>query len=346
MKLTGKQIDRFLAAPDPGQRAALLYGPDAGLRRERIAQLRGIVVDDPNDPFRVSELTGAQIKADSARLADEAAALTFGGGRRFVAVREAADSITATVKDFLEHTPGEAFVVFDGGDLPGRLSLRRLFEGAKAAAAVPCYHDDARSLATVVREFFADADLAIDREAVDFLAAHLGGDRALTRRELEKLALFKGSSEGPITLGDAELCVGDSALLNLDDVAFATASGDLPALERALARCLAEGSTAISLLRAVARHFQRVHQVAGAVAAGTSVDQAMKGLRPPVFWKSTARFKAQAGTWSARHLAGAMERLVEAEAACKRSGAPQESLAARALLEIAANAPGRRRSAR
>jgi DNA polymerase-3 subunit delta len=40
-----------------------------------------------------------------------------------------------------------------------------------------------------------------------------------------------------------------------------------------------------------------------------------------------------------------MDRLMEAEAACKRSGAPAELLAARALLEIAANAPGRRRRA-
>jgi DNA polymerase-3 subunit delta len=38
-----------------------------------------------------------------------------------------------------------------------------------------------------------------------------------------------------------------------------------------------------------------------------------------------------------------MDRLMEVEAACKRSGAPAELLASRALLEIAANAPGRRR---
>ena len=224
MKLTGKQIDRFLAAPDAGQRAALLYGPDAGLRRERIAQLRGIVVDDPNDPFRVSELTGAQINADPARLADEAAALTFGGGRRFVAVREAADSITAIVKDFLEHAPGEAFVVFDGGDLPGRSSLRRLFEGAKAAAAVPCYHDDARSLPAVVRAFFADAGLGVDREAVDFLAAHLGGDPAArlqraphgtaVRRRLDGKSL--GGQEARQKSTDARVVVHDQNALRLN----------------------------------------------------------------------------------------------------------------------------------
>ncbi|WP_422369318.1 DNA polymerase III subunit delta [Pelagibius sp.] len=346
MKLTGKDVEGFLDAPDPARFAVLVYGPDAGLRRERVNKLRAAVVADPNDPFCVSELSPAQIKEDPARLSDEAAALTFGGGRRFVLVRDAADAMTATVKDFLARAPGEALVVFDGGDLPGRSSLRRLFEGDKAAVSIACYHDDQRSLATVVREFFAAAGKTIDRDAVDFLAAHLGGDRQLTRRELEKLLLFKGTSEGPVTLEDAEHCVGDSALLSLDDVAFATGGGNLPGLERALVRCFSEGNAPVSLLRAVARHFQRVHQVAGAVAGGAPVEQAMKSLRPPVFWKSAAGFKAQAGAWKGPALTVAMEKLLEAEAGCKRSGAPAETLASRALMEIAANAPGNLRGRR
>ncbi len=343
MKLTGAALQRFLSEPGGAQSAVLVFGPDTGLRREHVARLRKAVAGEPADPFCVSELTGAQIKDDPAGLADEAAALTFGGGRRFLQVRDAGDAVTAIVKSFLDAGPSEALVVFEAADLPARSSLRKLFEGHKAAAAIACYHDDQRSLGGVVRDFFAEAGVGIERDAAEFLAAHLGGDRQLTRRELEKVLLFKGTAEGAVTLDDVMLCVGDSALLGLDDLAMATAGGDLPGLERGLGRCFLEGSNPVSLLRAVARHFQRLHQVAGAVGAGSSVDQAMKGLRPPVFWKSAAGFKAQAGTWKPRALTAAMEKLLEAEAACKRSGAPAESLAARALLEIAANAPGRRR---
>ena len=343
MKLTGAALQRFLAEPGGEGHAVLIFGPDAGLRREHVARLRKAVAGEPADPFSVSELTGAQIKDDPASLADEAASLTFGGGKRFVLVRDAGDAVTAIAKDFLDSGPGEAFVVVDGGDLPARSSLRKLFEGHKTAGAIACYHDDQRSLAGVVRDFFAEAGTGIEREAAEFLAAHLGGDRQLTRRELEKVLLFKGPGADPVTLEDVTLCVGDSALLGLEDLAMAAAGGDLPGLERGLGRCFLEGSNPVSLLRAVARHFQRLHQVAGAAAAGSSVEQAMKGLRPPVFWKAAAGFKAQAASWTAPALTAAMERLLEAEAACKRSGAPAESLAARALLEIAANAPGRRR---
>ncbi len=342
MKLNAKQAESFVQSPDPKVRAVLLYGPDAGLRRERSAALLAKTVEDPSDPFAVSELTGSQLADDPARLSDEAAALVFGGGRRFVRVRDAGDKITSVVKDFLAASPGEAFVVIEADDLPARSSLRKLFEGDKQAAALACYHDDSRSLEAVVRGVFAEAGVGITREAVGFLASQLGGDRALTRRELEKVLLFKGTDAGEVTLEDAETCVGDSALLSLDDVALATGAGNLPALERALSRSLSEGNSPISLLRAVARHFQRIHAVAG---AGGAVEDAMKRLRPPVFWKTAAAFKAQAEAWRPAQLVRVMDKLLEAEAACKRTGAPAETLASRALLEIAANAPGRRRRA-
>ena len=343
MKLTAKQIEPFLQKPDPGVRAVLLYGPDSGLIRERSAALLSKIVDDPSDPFGLTELTGGQLKDDPARLADEAAALTFGGGRRFVRVRGANDKLSPLFEEFLAQSPGDAFVVIEADDLPARSALRKLFEASKIGAALPCYHDDARSLEAVVRNFFGDAGMAISREAVTFLAGQLGSDRELTRRELEKILLFKGPGKedgGEVSLADVTACVGDSALMSLDDVALATAGGNLAALERALGRSLQEGNAPVSVLRAVQRHLQRVHAVAG---AGGPAEEAMRRLRPPVFWKNEAAFRAQAEAWRPVALARAMDRLMEAEAACKRSGAPAELLATRALLEIAANAPGRRR---
>jgi hypothetical protein len=57
--LRGKDIDAFLARPDPGRPIILLYGPDAGLVRERADALVASAVDDPNDPFSMVRLDGA-----------------------------------------------------------------------------------------------------------------------------------------------------------------------------------------------------------------------------------------------------------------------------------------------
>src|SRR3546814_17331189 len=114
----------------------------SGLIRERSAALLAKIVDDPADPFCVSEIAASQLKDDSARLADEAAALTFGGGRRFVRVRDAGDKLAPVLKDFLEQSPGEAFVVVEADDLPVCPALRKLSEADRNAADRACYPDE------------------------------------------------------------------------------------------------------------------------------------------------------------------------------------------------------------
>src|SRR5437764_15481149 len=81
MEIKSHQADRFVARPPAGLVAALVYGPDQGMVRERATALAKSVVSDLNDPFRVSELDEATLDADPARLWDEAAALSMIGGR-------------------------------------------------------------------------------------------------------------------------------------------------------------------------------------------------------------------------------------------------------------------------
>ncbi|MFQ6018520.1 MAG: DNA polymerase III subunit delta, partial [Kiloniellaceae bacterium] len=246
-------------------------------------------------------------------------------------------------RSFLADPPGDALIVVEAGDLPARSALRKVFESAGRGAALACYRDDERSLPKLIDATLRAQGLRATPEARAFLAANLGGDRQVTRRELEKLALYKGPGGGDIELEDAQACVGDSAALSLEDLAFAVAGGELAELARALDRSFQEGAHPVAALRAVARHLQRLHLVAGLVRQGTPVGQAVKGLRPPVFWKRAARFKSQASAWPPAALGRALERLLAAETACKQTGAPADSLCGRALLEIASRAPARPR---
>ena len=87
MKLAAARVEGFLRQPDPEIHAVLLYGPDAGLVRERAETLARGVCPDLHDPFRVAELSGGMLVSDPARLADEAAQISLMGGRRVVRVR-------------------------------------------------------------------------------------------------------------------------------------------------------------------------------------------------------------------------------------------------------------------
>ena len=84
MKVAPRDVARFLAAPPDKLRACLIYGADAGQVRELATGLAKSVAPDLDDPFRVVSIDAQTLAADPARLADEAAAIAFGGGRRVI----------------------------------------------------------------------------------------------------------------------------------------------------------------------------------------------------------------------------------------------------------------------
>jgi DNA polymerase-3 subunit delta len=337
VKLAGSRVAGFLRRPDPEIRAVLLYGPDAGLVRERAAALARTVCPDLQDPFRVADLTGPALTADPARLADEAAQLSLMAGRRVVRVREAGDALAPLFGRFLGDAPGDALVVIEAGDLPSRSALRRVFDDSPAAAAIGCYPDSARDLADLVRETCAAQRIAIGRDAVDFLVAHLGGDRLLTRAELDKLTLYAGDG-GRIGLDDARAVIADTAALSLDDALLAAAEGDAAALDRALARVFQEGESPVTVIRALLRHLQRLHLLALRVAAGEPIDAAVRGARPPIFFKEQDSWRRQLQRWSEKRLRAALDRVAEAEFRMKLTGLPAETICREALFALAQEA--------
>ena len=313
MKIQNARSDAFVAAPDPAVRAVLLYGPDAGLVRERAERLCRTVVADLRDPFRVVELGPAALRDAPSRLADEAAQMALVGGRRVVRLRDAGDAAASTLADFLAAPAGDALVIVEAGELAARSKLRALFEEAENAAAIACYLDSEEALASLARETLRQAGLTITPEALDYLAAHLGSDRMTTRRELEKLVLYMGAAGGQVRLEDAEAMIGDSAEHSLDDAVLAAAEGEMRNVTRALARAFAE--------------------------------RVVDTLKPKLFWKVRPRFLAQLRLWPEPRAAEALARLTAAEIACKSTGLPDDAIAVRALLELAGSAQRQRRGA-
>jgi DNA polymerase-3 subunit delta len=335
MKVATRDQERFLRSADSTVVAVLFYGPDQGLVRERSLELVARVAGDPADPFRVFELSASQLKDDPARLADEAAALSLSGGRRVLRLREAADGHAEALAELLAGPAPASFLVLEAGDLAARSLLRKVFEGAANAAAIACYLDDVDVLGKVIADALKGYGLAIGQEALAYLIAHLGGDRGVTRQELEKLALYIGPNDvgapaKQVTAEDVLAVIGDSSALSLDDLIFALGDGDRAGIDHGYARALLEGNDEIAILRAAARHIMRLHQV----AAAAEPRLAIKSLRPPVFYKFESRFLAQLRLWSADRLGEALARLNRAEIDIKTGAQPKAAVAERALLEI------------
>lgn len=337
MKLDARRIEAFLDQPG-GCRVVLLYGEDAGLIRERGTRLVRAVAGSLNDPFRVTELE----REGFARIPDECASLSLSGGRRVVRVREVTDAVLPLVQAAIGRGGDTLLVLEAAASVQARGKLRSAMERQADGVAIACYVLDARALEQVIVQTFAAFGVSVDDDAKEWLASQLGADQAVTRSELEKLAVYVGC-DGRVDLQAARACVGDLAGLSLEDALFAATAGDVIATDRALELALAEGSTAVGVLRTALFHLQRLQRAKLMMAQGSSASEAAKGMRPPVFFRREPAFTRALALWSGEALDAACVRVWEAERACKRTGSPAETLSRSMILGLAQRAAVARR---
>jgi DNA polymerase-3 subunit delta len=340
MKLPPARVAAFLR--DPGDcRVVLLYGDDAGMIRDRAEALVRAVAGSLDDPFLVTDLTRDDVK----RLPDEAAGLSLIGGRRVVRVRDVTDAAADPVQAILKGK-APALVVLEGPTLASRSKLRTALEVAPDGAAIGCYPEEGRALEETIRETLRANAVGIEPDALSWLSQQLGADRASTRAELEKLALYVGPGKR-VDLDAAMTCVGDLAGLSLDDALFAATTGDVATADRALEAAVAEGAAPVQVLRAALGHLQKLHRARLAMdEQGLTAPDAVKGVRPPVFYQKVGAFTRSLGLWPAATLTAAMAALAEAERGCKRTGWPDQALCRNAVLTLARRAAAASRGAR
>jgi DNA polymerase-3 subunit delta len=337
MKLPAARIAPFLNKPDPAVRVILVYGPDAGLVRERVMHLAKLTVPDLNDPFRVAVLPANALTEDPARLFDEMAALSLGGGRRLVRVQSPGESVATVIGTLLAEMPAsDSLLLIEAGDLDKRSKLRSICESeSPLACAIPCYVEDTAARQRTITEILTGENIRAAREIVTALADILPPDRMAMRSELEKFAIYIGKGN-TATLADVHAIVQDAGAAELDDLVFAVGAGESKRAMQLIERLYAEQTAPVALLRAAQRHFIRLQWARAQMDNGLNAADAVKRLQPPVFWKHEGAMTSQLRRWTRARAEQALRRLYDAEAAVKRTGIPDAALCAQVLLGLAA----------
>lgn len=329
MKIDARSLPRVTR--DPGAwRVILLHGDDTGLIRERAQDAVRQIAGTTDDPFRVSVLD----KETHDRLEEEATALSLMGGRRVVRVRDASDTLLKAVTTVLEQ-PTDTLVVLEAPGLPSRSKLRALLEKRQDCASVGCYPEEGRTLEATITQMLASHTVRIEPDALHWLTGRLGADRGAARSEVEKLALYAGDTD-TLTLDDVHACIGDAGSVSIEDAAFAATEGRRTEADLAIERALAEGTSPITIARAFLSHLHRLRRVRAAMADGESRGDAIKGLKPPVFFKRTASFNRAIELWSLPALTEALKDTQALELACKQTGAPDQLLCKRYVATLTA----------
>ena len=338
--LRGKEIDAFLARPDSGRPIILLYGPDAGLVRERADALLASAVDDPNDPFSLVKLDGDELSAEPSRLVDEALTIPLFGGRRAIRVRAGSRSFASGVDALADSVLKDCRVVIEAGELRPESPLRKACERAKTAVAIGCYPDTERDLAKLIDDELRASNLRIAPDARAALVSLLGGDRQASRNELRKLTLYS-HGKGEIALDDVMDVVSDASELKLDPIVDGAFAGKPELVESEFAKAMIAGTYPGMIISAAQRQAAWLHKSALAVAEGTPVSTLLEGGFPRLHFSRKPNVETALRSFSPARLASIVDQLATAALDMRKQTSLAAVIAQRVLLSIAVNAKRR-----
>lgn len=335
--LKGRDIDAFLARPDAGRPIILLYGPDAGLVRERADALMASAVDDPNDPFSLVKLDGDELAAEPSRLVDEAMTVPLFGGRRAIRIRAGSRSFASGVDTLADMPLKDCRIVIEAGELRPESPLRKACERAKTAVAIACYPDTERDLAKLIDDELRVSDLRIAADARAVLTALLGGDRQASRNELRKLALYS-HGKGEVTLDDVMTVVSDASELKLDPIVDSAFAGRPDVVESEFNKAMVAGTYPGLIIMSAQRQAAWLHKSSLAVAEGTPASVLLESGYPRVHFSRKANVETALRNFSPAKLAAIIEQLAVAAFDMRKQASLATAIAQRTLLAIAANA--------
>jgi DNA polymerase-3 subunit delta len=293
-------------------RAVLIYGPDAG-QVDEYCDLAVKKLEIDRDNLFALDSDDLHDKQDA--LFAEACSPSMFGGRKMVLISNAGDACAKQIAELVAHSGLCATVVVAGGDLRAGGGLRSMFEEASDMAALPCYTDDARTLATLIRnELSASAGIQqITPDAMAYMTSHLGGDRGITRGFLTKIALYVDDKR-IVELSDVEKCLPDTGAADMDDFLFSLTAGHIQQTMTALDRLMYDNKDSNMLLRVLDMHFKRLQNAV------------VNGQLPRLFWKVEDKFKMAMKICPESEITAVLIRLNELERQLRTKGMPDEIL--------------------
>lgn len=311
MKANRPQIERAVARPDPAHRLILLYGQDESAS-QLLANAIGKALGDRAERI---DLTGAALKADPARLSDEAAAISLFGDPRWIRIMPGGDESIDAVEALLALPSKTCPVVLVAGALRKDAKLVKLATAHPAALAFASYLPEGGEADRIAVQLGREAGVTLGPDVGRRIAAAAGGDRAVIAREIEKYALFLDASPArPAELDHDGLdAIGaDVDGGSLDRLVDAVMGGDGARADAEVARLADGGAAAVPIVRAFQSRLLLLAQLRARIEDGNSAESVIAGAARGILWKSKDNLLRQVSRWDSAAIATALSRVAEA----------------------------------
>ena len=318
---------------DPLPQFFLIYGPNEGLIRDDILKI--IEAFKQNKETDEITINGKAVDENHNIIDEEIRSFSLFSEKKIIHLENIKDKHLQFFEN-IDFKSSRVLVIIKSENLNKNSKIRSFFEKHKKYVAIPCYEDDVRSTMNLVSQFQANHKIKFNSDIKNYLIQNLSTDRLISKNELEKILLVIGHQENQqIKLEDIRVVLNDSSSNSLNIINENVMYGKVNQVSKNLHKIFDEGTNAVAIIRSLLNYLVRVHKTQIEIKKVGNFDEAIKQLKPPVFWKDKDNFKLHCKKWPINETVLNFNLLVNTELSCKADYNLTNILCERALINIA-----------
>ncbi len=308
------QLEKFINEKNQSLNI-LIYGPNEGLVREKVDSISQNYLS--KDEYEKVNISGKDLDSDPQIFDNIVRTVSMFYEKKIVIAESIKDKHLSIIQDVILNVDQQVSVIITDGNLKKSSKIRKFFEDQNNCLALACYEDDSKSVIKNIDEFSKENSLSLGRDVKNYLLQFLSADRMVSKRELEKIAIFYKGKNTVVEIDDLKELLNDTSSQNLNTMNENVMFGNTPKSSKIINKLLTEGTSPISLIRSLINYLSRIQQTKIEMKKGNNFEQSIKTLRPPVFWKEKDNFQKHCLKWPLQEIEANLSKLLETEISCK-----------------------------
>jgi len=311
----------------------LFFGPNEGLIKDDILK----ICKSFKEGLETDEITinGKTLDENHSLIDEEIRSFSMFSEKKIIHLENLKDKHLQYFES-QEIENAKILLIIKSDNLSKSSKIRNFFEKHKKYATIPCYEDDMRSTMNLLSQFQTKNKIKFNSDVKNYLLQNLSSDRLISKNELEKILLVIGNEhDQEIELVDIQKVINDGSSNSLNIINEYVMYGKVNQVSKHLYKIFDEGTNAVAIIRSLLNYLVRVNKTQIEIKKTGNFDEAIKQLRPPVFWKDKDNFRNHCSKWPTKEILHYIERLLEAEYICKTQSSLNKEICEKHILSVA-----------
>tara|TARA_B100000963_G_C22527866_1_gene626183 strand:- start:168 stop:1175 length:1008 start_codon:yes stop_codon:yes gene_type:complete len=198
-------------------------------------------------------------------------------------------------------------IILKSGPIQKGLKIRSLLENSSDAIVVPCYEDSLAEKKDIITRFLNNEKIKINSHQTETLGSLLSNERLSLINELNKLVLYVKATKNDII--NALSIITDNNSQDINNLVYSLASKKRENFWNEFFKLQQPFSDQIRFISIFSKHLEKILFVKNKILRGSTPINAMKSLKPPIFFKQEEAFLSQLNLWSYKNLTKIIKQL-------------------------------------